>query len=182
MSSEGTDTQCINQKAHLMSEQNQLSPDWVAGLEGNTVNCEDVTIRLSTSLPILWGCLNVTCVQCENGKSISPIDSAQPTMAHDADTDSDLARPPDGKHPSARNATPAMLLLSATRRRTAGHVVAHPGPSDSESGHRGAMDGSCSADSEIEEERAQLAEGRKQEDRGRIRADDVYPECWRSIH
>ncbi len=27
LSSEGTDTQCINQKAHLMSEQNQLSPD-----------------------------------------------------------------------------------------------------------------------------------------------------------
>ncbi len=97
---EGTDTQCINQKAHLMSEQKHLSPDWVAGLEGETVNCEDsdVTIRLSTSLPILEGCLNVTCVQCENGKPISPIDSAQPTMAHDADTDSDLARPPDGKH------------------------------------------------------------------------------------
>jgi hypothetical protein len=33
LSSEGTDTQCINQKAHLMSEQNQLSPDCVAGLE-----------------------------------------------------------------------------------------------------------------------------------------------------
>jgi hypothetical protein len=74
----------------------------------------------------------VTCVQCENGKSISPTDSAQPTMAHDADTGSDLARPPDGKHQSARNATPAMLLRSATRRHTAGHVVAHPGPSDSE--------------------------------------------------
>ncbi len=27
LSLEGTDTQCINQKAHLMSEQNQLSPD-----------------------------------------------------------------------------------------------------------------------------------------------------------
>ncbi len=136
LSLEGTETQleCINQKAHLMSEQNQLSPDWVAGLEGDTVICEDVTIGLSTSLrlPILEGCLNVTCVQCENGKSISPIDSAQPIMAHDADTDSDLARPPDGKHPSARNATPAKLLRSATRRRTAGHVVAHPGPSDSE--------------------------------------------------
>ena len=26
------------------------------------------------------------------------------------------------------------------------------------------------------------AAGREQEDRGRIRADDVYPECWRSIH
>jgi hypothetical protein len=76
--------------------------------------------------------MNVTCVECENDKSISPIDSSQPTMAHDADTDSDLARPPDGKHPSARNATPVMLLGSATRRRTAGHVVAHPGPSDSE--------------------------------------------------
>jgi hypothetical protein len=63
-----------------MSEQKQLSADWVAGLEGETVNCEDVTIRLSTSLPILEGCLNVTCVQCENGKSISPIDSAQPTI------------------------------------------------------------------------------------------------------
>ncbi len=68
--------------------------------------------------------------------SISTIDSAQATMAHDADTDSDLARPLDGKHPSARHATPAratsMLLRSATRRRTAGHVVAHSGPSDSE--------------------------------------------------
>ncbi len=82
LSSEGTDTQCINQKAHLMSEQKQISPDWVAGLEGETVNCEDVTIRLSISLPILEGCLNVTCVQCENGKSISQIDSAQPTMAN----------------------------------------------------------------------------------------------------
>jgi hypothetical protein len=78
-----------------MSEQNQLSPDWVAGLEEETVICEDVTIRLSTSRPILEGWLNVTCVQCENGKSISPIDSAQLTIAHDADTDSDLARPTD---------------------------------------------------------------------------------------
>ncbi len=86
-SSEGKEIPCINQQAHLMSEQKQLSPDWVAGLEGNTVNCEDVTIRLSTSLPILEGCLNVTCVQCENGKSISTINSAQESMAHDTDTD-----------------------------------------------------------------------------------------------
>ncbi len=63
LSSEGTDTQCIKKKAHLMSEQHQLSPDWVAGLEGETVNCEDVTIKMSSSLPILEGCLNVTCVQ-----------------------------------------------------------------------------------------------------------------------
>ncbi len=39
------------------------------------------------------GCDYLTSVQCENGKPISLIDSAQPTMAHDADTDSDLARP-----------------------------------------------------------------------------------------
>ncbi len=39
-----------------------------------------MTIRLSTSLPILEGCLNVTCVQCENGKAISPIDSADPML------------------------------------------------------------------------------------------------------
>ena len=54
------------------------------------------------------------------------------------------------------------------------------------------MDGSCSDDSEFEEERAgggraqagQAGGGPEQEDRGRIRADDVsgYPECWRSIH
>ena len=96
LTSEGTDALYINQRAHLMSEQNQLSPDWVAGLEGETVICIDVTIRVSTSLSILEGCLNVTCVQCENGKSISPIVSAQPIMAHDTDTDSDLVRPPDG--------------------------------------------------------------------------------------
>jgi hypothetical protein len=115
-----------------MSEQNQLSPDWVTGLEGETVICEDVTIRLSTSFPILEGCLSVTCAHCENGKSISPTDSAQSTMAREADTDSDLACPPDGNHPSSRHATQGMLLRSATRRRTAGHVVAHPGSRDSE--------------------------------------------------
>ena len=49
------------------------------------------------------------------------------------------------------------------------------------------MDGSCSDDSEIEEERADggpgpTGGGPEQEDWGRIRADDVYLECWRSIH
>ncbi len=49
------------------------------------------------------------------------------------------------------------------------------------------MDGSCSDDSEIEEERAAggpgpTGGGPEQEDRGWIRANDVYPECWRSIH
>ena len=51
----------------------------------------------------------------------------------------------------------------------------------------GAMDGSCSDDSEFEEERAgggpgPTGGGPEQVDRGRIRADDVYLECWRSIH
>ena len=32
------------------------------------------------------------------------------------------------------------------------------------------------------EDRAQAGEGQEQEDRGRIRADNVYPEFWRSIH
>ncbi len=52
------------------------------------------------------------------------------------------------------------------------------------------MDGSCLNDSEIEEERASggpgpTGGGPEQEDRpdlGLIRADDIYPECWRSIH
>ncbi len=49
------------------------------------------------------------------------------------------------------------------------------------------MDGSCSDDSEIGEVRAgggpgPTGGGPGQEDRGRIRADDVYPEYWRSTH
>ena len=49
------------------------------------------------------------------------------------------------------------------------------------------MDGSCSDNSEIEDERAcggpgPTGGGQEQEDWGRIRADDVYPECLRSIH
>jgi hypothetical protein len=49
------------------------------------------------------------------------------------------------------------------------------------------MDGSWSDDSEIAEERAgggpgPAGRGPEQEDRGRIRADEVYPEWWWSIH
>ena len=49
------------------------------------------------------------------------------------------------------------------------------------------MDGRCSDDSEIEEDRAgggpgPTIGGTEQEDRGRIRADDVYPEGWQSTH
>ncbi len=39
-----------------MSDKKVLSPHWVTGLERETVTCEDVTIKLSTSLPILEGC------------------------------------------------------------------------------------------------------------------------------
>ncbi len=53
---EGTGTQCINQKATLTTDKEVLSPDWVTGLEGGTVIYEDVTIKLSTNLPILEGC------------------------------------------------------------------------------------------------------------------------------
>jgi hypothetical protein len=98
LNSHGAGTGCINQKAPLMSEQNQLSPDWVTGLEGETI--KDVTIRLSTSLPILEGCLNVTCVQCENGKSISPMDSAQPTTTRRSRRSGpagDRAQPAEGR-------------------------------------------------------------------------------------
>ncbi len=50
-----TDTvfQSIDQKALLMSGSKQQLPDWETGQEGETVTCEDVTIKLSTSLPIL---------------------------------------------------------------------------------------------------------------------------------
>ena len=49
------------------------------------------------------------------------------------------------------------------------------------------MDRSCSDDSGIEEERAgggacPTGGGPEQEDRGRIQADDDYPEYWRSTH
>jgi hypothetical protein len=39
---EGTGTQSINQKAPLTSDKEVLFPDWVTGLEGETVTCEDV--------------------------------------------------------------------------------------------------------------------------------------------
>ena len=85
----GTVAPCINQKAPLMSHLLQQVPDLVAGLEGKTVVCEDVTFRLSTSFPILEGCLTATCVQCENDKSISSIRSSQSSIARGAKTDSD---------------------------------------------------------------------------------------------
>jgi hypothetical protein len=49
------------------------------------------------------------------------------------------------------------------------------------------MDGSCSGDSELEEEQAGGGPGPSRQRAGaggpgRIRADDVYPEGWRSTH
>jgi hypothetical protein len=40
LNSKGMGTRCINQKAPLIFEQNQSSPDWVTGLVGETVICE----------------------------------------------------------------------------------------------------------------------------------------------
>jgi hypothetical protein len=64
---EGTDTKCINQKALLTSDKKE-SPDWVTGLEGKTVTCEDVTFNWSNCLPILVGYLNATA---RNGRMAS---------------------------------------------------------------------------------------------------------------
>jgi hypothetical protein len=49
------------------------------------------------------------------------------------------------------------------------------------------MNRSCSDDWEIEEELAgggpgPTGGGPEQEDRGSIRTDEVYPECWRNTH
>ncbi len=52
---EGTGTQCINQKAPVTSDKEVLSRDCVTGLEGETVTCEDVTFKSSTSILILEG-------------------------------------------------------------------------------------------------------------------------------
>ena len=70
-----------------------LSPDWVTGLEGKTVTCDGVTIKLSTSLPILDGYLTAICDKWENGKPISSIDSGHASIEHGPKTDSDLAGP-----------------------------------------------------------------------------------------
>ena len=129
---EGTGTQCINQKAPLTSDKEVLFPDWVTGLEGETVTCEDVTIKLSTSLPILEGRLTVTCNKWENGKSISSIDTGHASIQHGAKTDSDLACPPGGDHPATQHASPGVLTRGAARRGRSAARHTHSSPSDSE--------------------------------------------------
>ncbi len=89
-----------------MSDTKELFSNWVTGLEGETVTCDDVTIRLSTSLPTLEGCLTATCDGWENGKSISSIDTGSASIEHGAKTNSDLARPPCGDHPATQQASP----------------------------------------------------------------------------
>ncbi len=123
---------CINQKAPVMSDMKQQLPDWVTGPEGETVTCEDVTIRSSNSLPILEGCLTATCDQWEHGKSISSIDTGQASIAHGAKTDSDLARPSGGDHPATQHASQGALTRSAARCGQSAAQRAHPRPSDTE--------------------------------------------------
>ncbi len=120
----------------------QHLPDWVTGPEGETVPCEDLTIKSSTSLPILEGCLTATCYLWENSKSISSIDTGQASIAHGAKTvsdlarlghtDSNLARPPGGDHPAAQHASQGDLTRSAARRGQSAAQQAHPRPSDKE--------------------------------------------------
>jgi hypothetical protein len=88
LASERTGIHRIDRKAPLISDTKEQFPDWVTGLEGKTVTCEDVTIKLSTSFPILEGCLSysliATCDKWENGKSISSIDTCRASMEHGA--------------------------------------------------------------------------------------------------
>ncbi len=70
-----------------------LSPDWKTGLEGETVTCEDVTFKWSTSLPILEGCLTVTCEKWENGKSISSMDTGSASQDRLGSSTSTWRRP-----------------------------------------------------------------------------------------
>ena len=79
-------------------------------MEGETVTCKDVTFRLSTSLPILEGCLTASCDKWENGKSISLIDTGHANIEYGAKTYSDLARLPGGDHPVTQQASPGAPL------------------------------------------------------------------------
>jgi hypothetical protein len=127
---EGTNTKCITKKAPLTFDKEVLFPDLVTGLEGETVTCEDATIKLSA---ILEGCLTATCDEWEKDKSISSIDTGRHvSMEHGAKTDSDLARPPSGDHPATQQASPGVLTRSAARRGRSAERHAHSSPSDSE--------------------------------------------------
>jgi hypothetical protein len=158
-----------------MSDKNMLSPDWVTVLEGATVTCEDVTIKLSTSLPILEGCLTATCDKWANGKSISSIqvDTGRVSIRHGAKTDSDLARPPGGDHP-ARPSSKLARVSSLGARCDAGdrqRSVRARVPMTRSEARRGPR-------MRLEERAGggpgPAGGGPGQEDRAWIQADDVY--------
>ncbi len=128
----GTGTQCIHQKTPLTSDKEVLFPDWVTGLEGETATCEDVTIKLSTSLPILEGCLTAPCDKWGNGKSISSIDIGHVSIELGVKTNSDLVRQPGGDHPATQRASPGILTRSAARRGRSEARHEHSSPSDTE--------------------------------------------------
>ena len=100
-------------------------------------------------------------------------------------TDSDLARPPGGDHPAAQHASQGVLTRSAARRGQSAAQRAHPRPSDTECSTQRLEDAASRTTrglrrgGSVEERPAGVGPG--QEDRAWIRADDVYPEGWRSI-
>ncbi len=64
---EGTPVPSALTRRPLTSYKELLFPDWDTWLEGETVTCEDMIIKLSTSLSesILEGCLTTTCDKWE---------------------------------------------------------------------------------------------------------------------
>ncbi len=125
-------------------------------------------------------CLTATCDKWENGKSISSIDTGRASIEHGAKTDPDLARPPRGDHTATQQASPGVLTQGAVHR---GRLAAKRLGVRRAAGRGGGFPD----DSGIEEERAgggvgPAGGGAEQEGRGWIRADDVYPEYWRSTH
>ncbi len=93
LNSEGMGHQCLDQKAPLMSDTKEQLPDWVTGLEGEIVTCED-DYQIEHQTSHSGECLTATCDKWDNGESISSIDTGRASIEHGAKTDSDLARPP----------------------------------------------------------------------------------------
>jgi hypothetical protein len=60
-------------RSEIMLARAQGPPDWIVGPEGNTITCEEVTVKV-TSLPILEGYLTGDMRSMENGKDGGPAD------------------------------------------------------------------------------------------------------------
>jgi hypothetical protein len=147
----------------------------VTGLKGGPVTCEDVTIKLSISLPILEGCLTATYDKWKNGKSISSIDTGRASIEHGAKTDADLASPPGGDHPAISLGAPRAAGARPPYVRTRVPVMrseARLCPRMRRPRRLGDQGGPGRWRSGPD----------RLEDRVRIRADDVYPEGCRSTH